>query len=97
MKVEVKPIAKKENIVNLSVSYPTDKYEALDFHARKLGEKVEDYLTESLEKWYKRKVPAGVRAYLDEKYEMEFGTPPEPLNIPAPEPEGSPDIPSWES
>ena len=53
-------------------------------------------MAESLEDWYRRKVPSGIRKYLDAKYEKEFGAPPEPLNIPAPEPEGSADVPSWE-
>ena len=90
-------IAKKENIVSFSVPYPADKYEALVFHADERGEKVEDYMAESLEDWYRKRVPVGIRKYLDAKYEKEFGKPPGPLNIPAPEPEGSIDIPSWES
>lgn len=96
-RIEVKAIAKKENIVSFSVPFPSDKYEALLFHAQKRGEKVEDYMANSLESWYRKKVPSGIRDYLDEKYELEFGTPPEPLKTPAPEPEGSTDTPPWDS
>lgn len=53
-------------------------------------------MADSLEAWYRKKVPSGVRKYLDAKYEKEFGTPPGPLNIPASEPEGSADFPFWE-
>lgn len=93
----MKAIAKKENIVSFSVPFPSDKYEALLFHAQKRGEKVEDYMANSLESWYRKKVPSGIRDYLDEKYELEFGTPPGPLKTPAAEPEGSIDVTSWES
>ena len=89
-------IAKKENIVSFSVPFPVDKYVALTFYAGERGEKVEDYMTESLEKWYRKKVEPGVRKYLDAKWEKECGAPPEPLKTPAPEPEGSTDAPSWE-
>lgn len=95
-RIEVKAIAKKENIVSFSVQFPADKYEALVFHAEERGEKVEDYMADSLESWYRKKVPGRIREYLDTKYEKEFGKPPGPLNIPATEPEGSADNPSWE-
>lgn len=94
---EVKPIAKKENIVSFSVPYPADKYDALKFHVEEKGGSIEDCMAESMEDWYRRKVPSGIRKYLDAKYEKEFGTPPGPLNIPAPEPDGSADVPAWES
>lgn len=94
---EVKAIAKKENIVTISVPYPADKYEALLFFAKQKGEKIEDYMVDSLESWYRKKVDVGVRRYLDAKYEQEFGTPPGPMNIPAEMPEGSANFPSWES
>jgi len=97
LKAEVNPIAKKENIVTFSVPFPADRYEALLVHARKRGEKVEDYMTKSLESWYRKIVPGHLRKYFDEKYEMEFGTTPEPLNIPTPGPEDSTDLPLWES
>lgn len=93
----MKAIAKKENIVSFSVPFSSEKFEALVFHAEDRGEKVEDYMAESLEEWYRKKVPAGIRKYLDAKYKREYGTPPGPLNILAAEPEGSVDIPSWES
>lgn len=96
-RTEVKAIAKKENIVSFSVRFPADKYEALVFHAEERGEKVEDYMAGSLENWYRKKVPGRIREYLDAKYEKEFGKPPGPLNIPATEPDGSADVPSWES
>lgn len=96
-RIEVKAIAKKENIVSFSVPYPADKYEALLFHADERGEKLEDYMAESLEDWYRKRVPVGIRKYLDAKYEKEFGRPPGPLNTPAPEPGGSTDTASWES
>lgn len=83
--------------MSFSVSYPADKYDALKFHVEEKGGSMEDCMAESLEDWYRRKVPSGIRKYLDAKYEKEFGAPPEPLNIPAPEPEGSMDVPSWES
>ena len=96
-RIEVKAISKKENIVSFSVPFSSEKFEALEFHARERGEKVEDYMAESVEDWYRKKVPASIRKYLDAKYEREYGTPPGPLNIPAPEPEGSTDTPSWDS
>ena len=83
--------------MNFSVPFPADKYEALVFHAEEREEKIEDYMAESLEDWYRKKVPVGIRKYLDAKYEKEFGTPPGPLKIAAAEPEGSAHIPSWES
>ena len=70
--------------MNFSVPFPADKYEALVFHAEEREEKIEDYVV-------------GIRKYLDAKYEKEFGTPPGPLKIAAAEPEGSANIPSWES
>lgn len=79
------------------VPFSSDKFEALVIYAGERGEKVEDYMVESLEKWYRKKVAPDVRKYLDAKYEKEFGTPPGPLNIPAAEPEGSADATSWES
>ena len=93
----MKAIAKKENIVNFSVPFFSEKFEALVIYAENRGEKVEDYMAESLEEWYRKKVDTRVRKYLDAKYEKEFGKPPGPLNIPATEPEGSADVPSWES
>lgn len=95
-RIEVKTIAKKENIVSFSVPFSSEKFEALVIYAGDRGEKVEDYMVESLEEWYRKKVDTRVRKYLDAKYEKEFGKPPEPLNIPATEPEGSADNPSWE-
>ena len=83
--------------MNLSVPFSSEKFEALVIYAENCGEKVEDYMAESLEKWYRKKVEQRVRNYLDAKYEKEFGKPPGPLNIPAAEPEGSTNVPSWES
>lgn len=96
-RIEVKAIGKKENIVNLSVPFSSEKFEALVIYAENCGEKVEDYMAESLEKWYRKKVEQRVRNYLDAKYEKEFGKPPESLKTSAPEPEGSANDPSWES
>lgn len=77
--------------------FSSEKFEALVFHSQERGEKVEDYMAESLDDWYRKKVPAGIRKYLDAKYAREYGTPPGPLNIPAAEPEKSTDTPPWES
>lgn len=93
----MKSIAKKENIVSFSVPFSSEKFEALVFHAEDRGEKVEDYMAESLEEWYRKKVDTRVRKYLDAKYEKEFGRPPGPLNTPSPEPEGGADASPWES
>lgn len=83
--------------MSFSVPFSSEKFEALVIYAGDRGEKVEDYMVESLEKWYRKKVDPGVRKYLDAKYEKEFGNPPGPLNIPATEPERSADTPPWES
>lgn len=83
-------------MVTLTIAFPDDKREALEHFLAETGGKIEVCMAESMEDWYKKTVPIGVRKYLDAKWEKEFGTPPEPLNIPAPEPEGSTDFPSWE-
>ena len=83
--------------MSISVPFSSEKFEALVIYAGERGEKVEDYMVESLEKWYRKKVDPGVRKYLDAKYEKEFGKPPRPLKTPAPEPEGSANVPSWEN
>lgn len=77
--------------------FSSDKYEALVFYAKNRGEKVEDYMGESLDEWYRKKVDTRVRKYLDAKYELEFGTPPGPLTATPTEPEMSADPPAWES
>ncbi|WP_290462457.1 DUF6103 family protein [Acutalibacter muris] len=94
---KVKTIAKKENTVNISAPFSPDKYAALIVYANKRGEKVEDYVADSLEAWYRKKVNRHIREYLDAKYELEFGAPPGPLNIPATEPEESANVPFPES
>lgn len=93
----MKAIAKKENMVTLTVSFPDDKREALEHFLDETSGKIEDGLAESMEDWYRKTVPVGVRKYLDAKWEKECGAPPEPLKTPAPEPEGSADAPSWDS
>lgn len=92
----MKAIAKKENLVTLTISFPDDKREALEHFLAETGGKIEVCLAESMEDWYRKTVPVGVRKYLDAKWEKECGAPPEPLKTPAPEPEGSTDAPSWE-
>lgn len=90
-------IAKKENRVTLTISFPDDKREALEHFLGETGGKIEDCLAESMEDWYRKTVPVRVRKYLDAKWEKECGAPPEPLKAPAPEPEGSTGTPSWDS
>ena len=92
-RIEVKAIAKKENMVTLTVAFPDDKREALEHFLAETGGRIEVCLAESMEDWYRKTVPVGVRQYLDAKWEKECGAPPGPLNIPTPEPEGSTDFP----
>lgn len=93
-RIEVKAIAKKENMVTLTVAFPDDKREALEHFLAETGGRIEACMAESMEDWYRKTVPVGVRKYLDAKWEKECEAPPEPLKPPALEPEGSTDAPS---
>ena len=80
-------------MVTLTVAFPDDKREALEHFLAETGGRIEACMAESMEDCYRKRRPVRTRKDLDANYEQECGAPPGPLNIPAPEPEGSTDFP----
>lgn len=78
-KGEVVFIAKRENILNLSLPFPDEKIQALTHFLEENGEDLERCMVESVEQLYRKTVPATIRKYIDatlKKQEPEPGKSP---------------------
>ena len=64
-KDEVETIAKRENILTLSLPFPDEKIQALTHFLEENGENLERCMVESVEQLYRKTVPIAIRKYID--------------------------------
>lgn len=64
-KDEVNTIAKRENILTLSLPFPDEKIQALTHFLEENGEDLERCMVESVEQLYRKTVPVAIRKYID--------------------------------
>ena len=63
---------------NLTVSFDTDKLDALTYHMDKKDTDLLSELTDYVQKLYEKHVPQATREYIDDKLSREAATKPKP-------------------